>query len=81
MADNRLETIVDWMLKIIPDHYPVPDIQDFNHALEETPTVSKIDLVRVYHQIPIALLEERSELSIETYKKAHRYGQERWMAQ
>lgn len=38
----------------IPDRYPVPHIQDFYHALDNTTIYSKIDLIRAYHQIPMS---------------------------
>nr|VZI02841.1 unnamed protein product [Spirometra erinaceieuropaei] len=38
----------------VPDHYPVPHLQDFAGALFGKSVFSKIDLVRAFHQIPIA---------------------------
>ena len=38
----------------IPDRYPVPHIQDFTAHLAGKHVFSKIDLVRSYHQIPVA---------------------------
>ena len=48
-ADYRRlnETTVD-------DRYPLPHIQDLNSKLAGAKIFSKIDLVRVYHQIPMA---------------------------
>ncbi|BHF84524.1 hypothetical protein SprV_0902767500 [Sparganum proliferum] len=38
----------------IPDHFPVPHLQDFAGALFGKSVFSKIDLVRAFHQIPVA---------------------------
>lgn len=38
----------------IPDRYPIPHIQDFAGHLHGMSVFSKIDLVRAYHQIPVA---------------------------
>jgi len=38
----------------IPDQYPVRHIHDFAQALEGTKIYSTLDLVRAYHQIPVA---------------------------
>ncbi|BHF78866.1 hypothetical protein SprV_0602198300 [Sparganum proliferum] len=38
----------------IPDRYPVPHLQDFAGALFVKSVFSKIDLVRAFHQIPVA---------------------------
>ena len=37
-----------------PARYPVPHVQDFSARLAGCKIFSKIDLVRVYHQIPVA---------------------------
>jgi transposase InsO family protein len=37
-----------------PDRYPVPHVQDFSAKLHGTNIFSKVDMVRGYHQIPVA---------------------------
>ncbi|GFY25511.1 hypothetical protein TNCV_2486311 [Trichonephila clavipes] len=38
----------------IPDHYPIPLIEDFHHILKGNRIFSKTDLFKAYFQIPIA---------------------------
>lgn len=38
----------------IPDRYPLPHIQDLGMNLEGKHIFSKLDLIRAYHQIPVA---------------------------
>ena len=48
-----------------PDRYPVPHIQDFAAQLIGTAVFSKIDLIRGYHQIPVAE-EDRKRTAVTT---------------
>jgi len=40
--------------RTIPDRYPVRHIHDFTPALEGTKIYNTLNLVRAYHQIPVA---------------------------
>ncbi len=37
-----------------PDKYPLPNMQDFSNGLHGCTVFSKVDLVKGYHQIPVA---------------------------
>jgi hypothetical protein len=37
-----------------PDKYPLPNMQDLSNGLDGCSVFSKIDLVKGYHQIPVA---------------------------
>jgi transposase InsO family protein len=38
----------------LPDRYPIPHVQDFNSNVHGCTVFSKLDLVKAYHQVPIA---------------------------
>ena len=38
----------------LPDKYPIPHIQDFNQSIAKAKVFGTIDLIRAYHQIPVA---------------------------
>jgi Reverse transcriptase (RNA-dependent DNA polymerase)/RNase H-like domain found in reverse transcriptase len=41
-------------VQTVPDSYPLPNIQDFSNRLHGAVIFSKIDLVKGYHQVPVA---------------------------
>jgi hypothetical protein len=38
----------------VPDRYPIPHVQDYTAFLHDATIFSKLDLVKAYHQIPVA---------------------------
>jgi cleavage and polyadenylation specificity factor subunit 1 len=40
-----------------PDKYPLPNMQDVSNGLHGCTVFSKIDLVKGYHQIPVAIVD------------------------
>lgn len=49
----------------IPDKYPIPHIQDFNQTIGNATVFGSIDLVRAYHQIPVAP-KDRNKTAVTT---------------
>ncbi|CAB0007775.1 unnamed protein product [Nesidiocoris tenuis] len=49
----------------IPDRYPIPRVEDFQHVLRGCTIYSKIDLFKAYFQIPVAE-EDRKKTAITT---------------
>ncbi|GBL84383.1 Transposon Ty3-I Gag-Pol polyprotein [Araneus ventricosus] len=49
----------------VPDEYPIPRIEDFYYILKDKCIFSKLDLVKVYYEIPI-VEEDRAKTAITT---------------
>ena len=56
---RRLNTVT------VPDRYPLPNLQSLNDRMAGSTVFSKIDLVKAYHQIPIAA-EDQPKTAIAT---------------
>ena len=49
------------------DRYPIRNLQDFKAELAGMRVFSKIDLVKGYHQVPVAKVDEPKTASITTF--------------
>jgi hypothetical protein len=49
----------DYRLNLIttPDKHPLPNVQDVSNGLHGCTVFSKVDLVKGYHQIPVAMAD------------------------
>ena len=54
MTDRSGHVGISGIAKTSSDKYPVPHILDFSAQLSGSKVFSKIDLVRGYHQVPVA---------------------------
>ena len=51
----------------VPDRYPIPHIHHMNQRLHNCRVFSKLDLVKAYHQIPMAAEDIKKTVIITTF--------------
>jgi hypothetical protein len=55
----------------VPDRYPLPNLMDLSTNMDSCKVFSKIDLVKAFHQVPIAP-KDRQKMAVITVQLLHR---------